>query len=336
MPTIKDIAKIANVSVATVSFVLNGKADERKISQKTQSLILSIVKELNYVPNVSAKKLRNASFKEYTVGIYWATDLRTSFLARLIWGIQSQIKNYPFPVHIVICPYASDDLEKEINRKGQNFFNAAIIANTSQKDMQFLENFDLGIPVVLYNRNSENYNTVTIDNFAAGQKAAELLIKNEFTEIGIIKSKDKYLATNERTEGFLNTLIYNNIKINKASIWETENSILGGAEIGEMISKQKKYPQAIFCETDLLAQGFLYTMRLNNIKVPDEIAVIAMGMGNPETNKYTAPPLTVVEVPIEKMAIESIRLVIDILENNPKDLIHKICDTELFVRGSCY
>ncbi len=335
MPTIKDVAKLANVSVATVSIVLNGKADERKISPETQERIFSAVKEINYIPNVSAKKLRSSPQKEYTIGIYWATDLRTNFLARLIWGIQEETAKYGFPIHITICPYANDKLHLEKGLSGQTAFNAAIIANTSAKDMHYLNNQSFSIPIVLYNRSSQNFNTVTIDNFAAGSKAASLFVKNDLTGIQIVKSRDKYLATAERTEGFLRACAQNDLKIQKKSFFEAENSILGGAEIGEQILKQKKLPQAIFCESDLLAQGLLYTLRLNNIKVPDDISVVAMGMGNPEANKYTTPPLTTVEIPIEKMAIQAIKLVVRILEENPPSLLHTICDTDLHIRQSC-
>ena len=99
MPTIKDIAKAADVSIATVSIVLNGKGKERKISEETQKRIFEIAHAMNYVPNQSAKKLRVAQSDSYSVAFYWATDFRINYLARITLGLQREIMRQEKPVH---------------------------------------------------------------------------------------------------------------------------------------------------------------------------------------------------------------------------------------------
>ena len=105
MSTIKDIAREAGVSIATVSIVLNGKGPERKISVETQKRIHHIAQQLNYVPNQSAKKLRSAQKDSYAIAFYWATDFRINYLARITLGIQKEIMHQNKVVHLTVVPY---------------------------------------------------------------------------------------------------------------------------------------------------------------------------------------------------------------------------------------
>lgn len=335
MSTIKDVATLAGVSVSTVSIILNGKAKDRKISEETQTKILEAIKALNYRPNVSAKKLRTNNHKEYTIGVYWASDFRTNFLARLITGIQSEILTYKYPVNIVICPYKNNYLHLEKGLANGNTFDAAIIANTSVADMEFLNSTVPKMPVVLYNRYSEQYNTVTIDNFDAGKKAAMLFINNQITDIGVVLFKDSYLAMSVRSQGFIDTCNKHSIKIPDEKIITTENSILGGVLAAEMFLKLKDRPKAIFCDSDSLAQGMLHVLNNHHINVPQDLAIIAIGLGSPEANKYSTPPLTVVEIPIEKIAAECVKLILGVLEHTIDTPTHISYDTDLIIRDSC-
>lgn len=335
MPTIRDVAALAGVSVSTVSILLNGKAKDRKISLTTQQRVMDAIKTLNYRPNVSAKKLRSTVDKEYTIGVYWASDFRTNFLSRLVTGIQMGISNLPFPVHIVICPYRNDYLYKEKGLHDANAFNAAIIANTSTADMSFLSGHEPQIPLVLYNRPSDRYNTVTIDNYDAGRKAAELFLDSGIRNIGAVLFKESYLAMGIRSRGFIETCSQNNVAIAPDHIITTENSIHGGVLAAEKFLQLHPRPQALYCDSDSIAQGMLHVLNRNHIKVPDDLALIAIGMGSSEANKYSTPPLTVVEIPIEKIAVECIKLIIGVLEHQIEPPHHVHCETELILRESC-
>ena len=136
MSTIKDIAKEAGVSIATVSIVLNGKGKERKISEETQTRIYTIAQQLNYVPNQSAKKLRVAQEDSYAIAFYWATDFRINYLARITLGIQEGIMKQNKNIRLTVMPYKVDQLEKLMKSTQNEFFNGIIIANMSDKDME--------------------------------------------------------------------------------------------------------------------------------------------------------------------------------------------------------
>jgi LacI family purine nucleotide synthesis repressor len=335
MSTIKDVATLAGVSISTVSIIVNGKAEDRKISVETQERVLAAIRQLNYRPNVSAKKLRNTVNNEYTIAIYWASDYRTNFLSRMISGIQAEILKHKYPVNIMICPYKNDFLhiEKGLHRSDQ--FHAAIIANTSAVDMAYLNNNTPKIPFVLFNRFSEQYNSVTIDNFLAGEKAANLFIKNGFKDIGMVSYKDSYLAMSQRSYGFIETCKTNGISIQKKNIIATENSIYGGVVAAESFFKLDLPPKAIYCDSDSQAQGMLHSLNKNGVKVPKDLAIVTIGMGNSEANQYSMPPLTVVEIPIEQIAGECINLIIGDLDHKIMSPYHINIDTDLIIRESC-
>ncbi|SFM03346.1 substrate-binding domain-containing protein [Pelosinus propionicus] len=336
MATIKDVAALSGVSVSTVSIILNGKAKDRKISVETQDKIMEAIKALNYRPSVSAKKLRSPNAKEYTIALYWASDFRTNYLARLISGFQSEISNYQYPINIVICPYRSGSLFLEKGLQSDHTFNAAIIANTSISDMEYLNNNLPKIPTVLYNRYSEQYNTVTIDNFEVGRKAAMLLINKGIKDnIGLVHFKAPYLAMTLRSQGFIDTCIKHSIQFSDENVINTEGSIQGGVLAAEIFLKRKHLPKAIFCDSDSLAQGLLHVFNKKNIKIPEDSQIIAVGLGSPEASQYSTPPLTVVEIPLEKMAAECLRLIINVLEHRTDTSFHVNYESKLIIRDSC-
>lgn len=334
MSTIKDVAALAGVSVATVSIIVNGKAAERKISIATQSKVAAAIKTLNYRPNVSAKKLRNSSHKEYTIGVYWASDFRAHFLARIISGIQGEFLKYEYPINIVICPYKNDYLHVEKGLQTDTAFNAAIIANMSPSDMKYLHSSALKIPIVLFNRYSEKYNSVTIDNYEAGKKAALHFITKGITDIGVILHKRSYLAMSIRNHGFIDACRKNNIHIPAHNIITTESTLAGGVQAAEKLLAHNHLPQGIFCDSDALAQGMLHVFNKKKIIIPDDVEIIAIGMSSPDTSKYSTPSLSVVELPMERMAAECVRLIVDVLEHRIEQPSHVLYDSELILRES--
>jgi LacI family purine nucleotide synthesis repressor len=333
--TIKDIAKEAGVSPSTVSIVINGQFKERKIPDSTVNKVLEAVKKLNYQPNIAAKKLRSNNTKEFTIGIYWATDFRSNYLSRFITGIQEEVIKNNYPVNIVICPFKNDNLHAEKKIKSMNYFNLVILATTSKKDMDFLQRTIIPIPVILFNRKSSKYHSVNLDNADAGKKAADYLIKKKIKRIGIISNNSRYIANSERLDSFLMNCRKNNIQVKENNIYISENSIAGGYNVGSEILKSINNFEAIFCSSDSIALGLLNYFSSRGINVPQKIKVLSFGMNNPENNKYSCPPLTVVDIPIEEMASRSIKLSMDILSRKVENIKHIDYFSKVISRKSC-
>lgn len=334
MATIKDVANLAGVSVSTVSVIINQKAEERKISAITIAKVEEAIKQLNYQPSVSARKLRSNESNVYTVGVFWASDFRMSFLSRFMSGLQSEILKLQIPIDISICPYESDKLRFEKRLYSLNTYNAVIIANTTDKDNEYINKNPLPIPTVLFNRESEIYHTVGIDNEETGKKAAVHLIDSGAKSIAMICQKNSYLAMSKRSGAFLNKCMENNINTDNNDIIYVEGSIAGGTLAGYELIKKGRLPDAVYCDSDSIAQGLIYALNEQSISVPGDVKVIAVGLGNPEFSRFFIPSISVVDVPMEKMAAKCMKIITEVASHNLNSPSHTIYESVLYERKS--
>ncbi|MDR1932355.1 MAG: LacI family transcriptional regulator, partial [Spirochaetales bacterium] len=179
MVTIKELAAFTGLSVSTVSLVLRGEAKKRSISQATQDKIWRAVKEHNYQPNISARRLRSKKAGGLIIAIFWTTDFRTPLMVRFLRGIQEALLACGQNLEIIIHPYKPDELHRERSLVEMNMFNAAIIANSTQADMEFLENTAFRMPIVLHNRMSDKFCTAYVNERRLGCLAARVFASHE-------------------------------------------------------------------------------------------------------------------------------------------------------------
>lgn len=105
MATIKDVAKQAGVSVTTVSIIINGKSEERKISTATQQRVAEAMRDLGYQPNLSARRLRSQENERPVIAFFWPLDYRVNILASFLNCIQIEIAESGFDCEMMIQTY---------------------------------------------------------------------------------------------------------------------------------------------------------------------------------------------------------------------------------------
>lgn len=331
MSTIRDVAKLSGVSVTTVSIILNGQAESRKISQQTQEKVQAAMKKLNYQPNISVRKMKDTG---YTIGVYWADDFRNYYLARLINGLQTQIIRSNLNLSIIIRPYKNGTLMNDPMLKVVGAYNCAIIANTSAEDDAFLESSDFPIPIILYNRTSEKYHTVSIDNERVGRQAALHFIGKGLTSIGMFISETPYPAMNIRNSSFRRTCEEHAIAISSELVVCAPNRAEASAGAASHFLDSKTPPRAIYCENDTIARGLLFVLHEHGIRVPEDVEVLAVGVGSSDIHQFTIPSMTVVELPLEKLAGECVLLIEKLLNYKVDTPQHLVFEAPLIVRQS--
>ncbi len=334
MPTVKDVSKLAGVSTTTVSIVVNGQADKKRISKKTREKVLWAVKELNYTPNLSARKLRGAKNKELNIGIFWAADTRAAIINRVIQGVQKAKVNSDYSINIVICPFENGKIHKEKNLYTPFHFDGAIIATASITDMEFLQNNKPFIPVVLFNRQCDEFSSVGVDNKAVGSIAFDILKNSGAKSIAIAKidNDDRFLSMATRRKAFQEKSKENKIII--SDIISAKNSLEGGTDIASKLI-QSPLPNAIFCDSDFIAQGILNFFLLNNIKVGEDVSILSIGFSEAEISKHTIPSLSIIDIPYEDIAEKSIQVITDIILNGTKQTSNFILPFKIHLRQSC-
>jgi LacI family transcriptional regulator len=334
MASIRDIAKIAEVSIATASFVLNAKGDQMRISEVTQKKILDAANELKYRPNISARRLRVGDGKTVPViAIFWTMDSRAPLLGRFLQGIQRHYSQHTREFELLIQPYHNSNIEKIDSLITGTRFNGAIIAYASESDRNYLENTNLKVPIVMYQRDSKKHSSVKVDNYDMGVKVAELLANRGHKTAGLIVPDLSSQSIDLTKEGFINGCQSQGLQLLPEHIIYGRASGEGGFHSTKELIKKGDPPSAVFYPNDTMAASGLAAFHEAGIRIPQDTEII--GVGNYEHTQFTIPSLSVVHLPEEDMAYTCLNTLMDLLENKVAGPVSTILETSFVFRQSC-
>lgn len=334
MVTIREISEYTGLSPSTVSIVLNGKAKDRNISEKTAKKVMDAAKELGYSPNISARRLRKNNTKKY-VAVFWANDFRAPLLFEFIHGMQKRIEDTNMKIEIVLRLFTPDHLYKSAQPDQLAMYSATIVCTASKKDLEYLENNEFSTPVVLYNRFSEKYSHIYVDNEAIGAKAAEIFASHGKNKAVVFTSySNHYKYSEKRISGFINTFsntggsttVINSPSTNYKTSIET---------ISEMESVFKKADCVFFLHDKLAISYINYIAKNKIVDIPSSQELISIGYHDNDVYDYMYIPLSIIEVPIEAMGYECMRMIIEKLEGNFNSYESKMIDFIYTPRLSC-
>lgn len=334
MVTVKDIAEKVGVSATTVSIVINGKAEERGITQATQEKIRAAMRELGYQPNLSARRLRSREDAPAVVAFFWPADFRLSILASFLNSFSARIREIGFNCQLLVQTYENNHLRDydEVVMKGG--YNAIIIGGCSAEDLKHLESLQPPVPVVLINRNTAQYSTVGVDNEAMGRVAAEQFHQKGYREVAVFASGHGFLASNLRVAAFLEHCEKLGIAVPPDNIYRDDSTADGGFRMGERFARAAKHPRAIFCDSDSIAFGALRALREHDIRVPEDTELLTVDITSSELASHAFPPLSTVKMPSEALASCIIDLIEKQLRLRSFDAEHILLDPELILRES--
>ncbi|KIL52137.1 LacI family DNA-binding transcriptional regulator [Jeotgalibacillus soli] len=327
MVTIKDIAKLANVSHTTVSRALNNSP---LIKEPTKRKILDIASQLNYTPNYNAKSL--VMQKSHTIGLFFSTisdGTSTSFLADAIKGVNSVIsEDYNLFVRGI------DDYEdfSSINSKR---YDGIILMSQSDADNAFIYHVrEKNIPLVVLNRQLEDRTIINIlsNDREGSHHAVNYLIKCGHQKIAIIEGKEEFKSSHERKNGYLSALIEKNIPIHHEYSEKGNYEMQGGYTAMEKLLSLEKPPTAVFCSNDDMAIGAMNAIFAKGLSVPHDISVI--GFDDIGFAKYTTPRLTTVKRPMEEISIQGAKSILSLMSQQEDQGGNHFENTELIIRDS--
>ncbi len=325
--TIKDIAKIANVSHTTVSRALNNSP---LISESTKDKIKKIAKELNYTPNYNARSL--VLDRSYNIGVFFSTigeGTSPDFFYEVINGVNPVIKNN---YNLVVA--GIDDYEDftSINKKS---YDGIIVMSQSSKDNGFIYNMiEKKIPIVVLNRRIEEQGLINIlsNDRQGAYNAIDFLIKQGHGRIAIIEGIKGFESTIERKEGYLKALMDNGIDVRGEYMVQGKYDSESGYRAMKKLLSINEIPTAVFCSNDDMAVGAMKAIAESGLKVKEDISVI--GFDGSKFSAYLSPALTTVKRPIEKISTEGAKKLLALIEN--KEVSKKLyyINTELLIGES--
>ncbi|MGE8204640.1 LacI family DNA-binding transcriptional regulator [Heyndrickxia sp. NPDC080065] len=327
-PTIKDVAKRANVSIATVSRILN---DKPGFSEKTKRKVLKTIEELGYYPNAIARGLVNK--KTQTIGVLIPT-VSNLFSSEILNGIEDYANEEG--VSVIVCNTASDGM-KTINYLevlAEKQVDGLIIVSESIKEGFYKAITEMGVPVVLVSTISFQYPIpyVKVDDKHAAFSATNYLIKKGHTKIAMITgNKNDPIAGIPRIEGYKSALVSNGIPVQEDYIFYSDGfAHQYGIEGMEELLRRKLDFTAVFASSDELAVAAMSVAYKNGIKIPDELSII--GYDNTKLAEMIIPSLTTVSQPLYDMGLKAATMLFSIKEK--EDMIesrimpHEIIERE--------
>ncbi|MCR4630741.1 MAG: LacI family transcriptional regulator [Treponema sp.] len=321
MITLKELAIRSNVSIATVSNILNGKSN---VSKETRERVMQIIKETGYKPNYMARGLRASSTK--TIGLI-VDDITEFSTPKIIDGIMSELEKKGYRTILEnLRFYTKWEHGEEKIRQYKQDLNSAIqefqaiktdgiiyVAGHAHNISDIPEALDLPLTVCYAFTEREDTPFIMIDDTDAAFKMTEHLIKNGSKKIGVITGKKENIHTQKRLEGYKRALQANGIvfdeKIIKEGDWE-QNS---GYENCAKLLKESPQLSAIFCFNDMMAAGAYIYLNEKGITPGKDISIA--GFDNRDISAFLNPPLTTMEIPLFSIGETAAQIILDMIEN---------------------
>lgn len=331
--SLKDIAHIAGVSTALVSYALSGKEKEGRVGKEKAKRIKQIAKDLNYQPNHLAKSLRCG--KTDTIGLIIA-DISNPFFADLARIIEDEAKHNGYTVIIGSSDESAvkswDLLQVLINRQVDGFI--IVSSENSENQIHLLK--EKNIPFVLLDRHFSEIQTdfVIINNFKASYDAGSHLIRNGYKKIGMVAYKSQLFHMKERIRGYLHAIKENNIKFHKDWLMEVRfNHIQKEVKVAiqKMIASDVPVDAIIFATYGLAIIGLKLFNELN-IKVPKDLAIVSFGQAEGFDLYYC--PITYLRQPIEDLGKAAVELLVKKLSNPEQGMQQILMEAKLIERDS--
>lgn len=291
MVTIKDVAKLSKVSVATVSRVMN-KTDN--VSHETKKKVLAAIKDLSYSPNLLGRNLRRNETKRILVLL---NTISNEFYSRILKGIEKKALENGYTVMICMT-HGSDKLEERYVQMIKTRLVDGAIFLTTEQNGEILQSGLEGLNVVQACEPTKNFitPTVCINNEKAAYEATTYLIEMGHKDIAFFGAMGIYQSSSDREKGYKRAMKDFSLPIKPDLIMNEGFSFNSGMRaIEKLIENNIDMPTACFCVSDSCAAGVIRTLIKNGISVPNDVSV--MGFDNTKLSQNYIPSITTVKQP---------------------------------------
>jgi len=329
--TVKEIAKAAGVSTATVSRVLN---DSDKVRESTAKRVLKVVEEMNYRMDHVARRMKVKQTDSLVIGLV-ITDIDNPFFSRVAKGVEDVASKNKLVT--MICN-TNENPEKErffLNAMLSEKVSGAIIVPTIGNLNFFKKLVEDGFPMVIVDRKLKGLkiDSVSLNNRKGSYDAVKKLIDNGHRRIGFVAGIRGLSNTEERIAGYQNALNEAEIEISDDLIVYGDYVENGGRRAITEFMSLIDPPTAVFSSNNLMTLGCIKEIYEQKLSIPKDIAII--GFDDSTWAEALIPPLTTVKQPGYELGINAAELLIKRLRNGDANNIDVVLNPELVVRESC-
>lgn len=332
--TSKDIAEELGISRSVVSFVLNGKNKEMRISDELTKKVLDLVETRNYQTNHIAKSLKTG--KTHTIGLIVA-DIANPFFANIASEIEKEVRKKGYSV------FFCSSNENKMNFKFQleNFKNrqvdGLILIPPINSDKILTLLGSQNIPFVIMDRVFENLgaNSVNINNHKVAYDATTRLINNGRKKVALINVNNELITMSDRTNGYIDAIADNGMEANPNLLQQLKYSNVA-EHVNEAVNKviMNNADAIIFTTNKLGVQG-VQAIGNKGKRIPEDIAVISFD----DTSAYAVAKtsITAIKQPVAQMCKEAVRIIMKSIDKSESniDTEQVILDASFIIRESC-
>ena len=322
--TIADVAAAAGVSVATVSKVIN---DRYGVAEQTSAHVRAVIEQLGYTSSLVAQSLR--SRRSNVIGVITA-DIEP-FNAELLKGAAQAIRGTGYDLVVFSdCGRLEDQAgwEQRSLARVSALTDGSILVTPSSVDVT------LAVPLVAVDHNvrSSTLPTVDSDNLKGAVEATEHLIELGHRRIGFLAGRPDLESAQLRERGYRDALEAAGIPFDPTLVRVGGYRADTATEAARDLLGRERRPTAIFAANDTSAIETVIVARALGLAVPDDLSVV--GFDNVPESALSEPPLTTVDQSIQRMGLEAVRMLLDLVEDPAREPEHVVLPTRLVVRGS--
>ena len=322
--TIKDVAREAGVSIATVSNALN---NSDVVQPKTREHVLAVAQRLNYVPNLNGKRLRTAQSR--TIGLF-VTSMTGDYYGNMADTMHYICQKHGYELHIFMVDDADSILEKLMNR----IVDGAVVFFGTLNNEERRRMRAAGLPIVFVDQEEqgEKISSVLYESYEAGRMAAEYLLGLGHRDLMHVFGLENNYDSRQRRSGFLDALKDAGVP------FRAENMLSGRLERAAAYREMRRYlseghrlPDAIFAANDLSAIGCMEALRQFDVRIPEDVSII--GCDDILLCSFTTPNLTTIRTHMDQLGIEAVNEVLRLISQG-EGRIFRI-PGDIVVRHSC-
>jgi LacI family transcriptional regulator len=326
--TMKDVAELAGVSIATVSRVLN---HPDQVNRKTIERVKTALDSVSYSPNGWAQA--TARTGPPLVGLV-LPDILNPFFAAVYVGMNEVLRAKGITLWMADSQnrvdYEREALETLQRYRAQGI---VLIPTHSSANLDTVHKMDAAVCVVDRKLQDNAWDLVVIDNLLGGREATQLLIDAGHERIAIITGPEGSTSAHDRYRGYLTAMEQNGLTVPQDYVKVGDFKQFSGFTLGQALLQLPNRPTAIFSCNNLMTMGLLEAIRASNgLGLGSEVAVV--GFDEIPIATLVQPPLTVIASPVKELGVQAVRLILERLENPSKGRETVLLPPQLLIRGS--
>lgn len=329
MASMKDVARRADVSITTVSHVLNGT---RKVADPTQTRVLAAIEELGYRHNLVARSLKTQ--RTFTIGLL-LSDIQNPFFTAVVRGVEDLALARGY--HLFLCntdedPEREDDYLRELGKKQ---VDGLIVASAAPREDPAEQLQSQSVPLLLMDREVRGVraDTIRVDNRRGMQLIAEHLVGLGHRRVGLVSGPLDKVSGYERYEGLHDALVGHGVELHPSLVRFGDFRLEGGKSGTLELLSSSEPPTALVVANNQMTLGALFALKELRLVVPRDISIV--GFDDTEWAPLVSPPLTTVAQPAYEMGVEAASMLLDRVEaaeeSEPR---HAFLPPRLVVRNS--